>query len=240
MTTPPKLVTMKQWTEWYNNWFYERFHVYPEEGKAMVTEEATKEAEALKTDPAPTFEEMKAELAATEEALKAAGTAHETDKILELAATLTKQRAAVLKAQKDVNKGAILAIEETLKVGIQTLVENVNYEELTGEKVKNVLWFSEVNAETQETTVGLRVNAARRPASTGAAASGNGRSVKANQTVTRTMPDGTVESLTVKEVVQTYADEDTRNSSLFEPKKAWSILFPKVNKTLDPAFSEPV
>lgn len=232
------------WNKWYNNWFYERFHTYPEEGiKQMVTETQTPEAttDAPTEAPAPvTLEDLKAKQAEIEDALIKAGDARETDKVLELATELTKVRKAVLNSQKDVNKDAIAGIEDSLKTGIQVLVENVKYQELTGEPIKNVLWFAETNEETNEVSIGLRINAGRRGPSSAGSASGNGRSVKANQTVTRTMPDGTVESLTVKEVVQTHADDDVRGNSLYEPKKAWSILFPRVNKTLDPKFSEPI
>lgn len=204
----------------------------------MVTETETPEA-TTEAPAAPSLKDLQAKQAEIEAALIKAGDDRDTDKVMELAIELSKVRKSVLNTQKDANKGAITEIETQLKTGIQVLVENLKYEELTGEPIKNVVWFAETNEETQEVTYGIRINATRRAPSTGGG-SGNGRSVKANQMVTRTMPDGTEESLTVKEVVQTYANKEVKNSSLYEPKKAWSILFPKVNNALDPKFSEPI
>lgn len=217
--------------KWYNNWFHERFHKAPEELHLMTTE-APEKVE-------PTLDEQKAKLTQVEKDLNEAGTDHDTDKILALAKELTTLRASVNKGQKDVNKEAITGIEKSLMEGFQVLISNVKYEELTGEKIKNVLWFLQTN-DTGELTgeAGIRINAGRK--APGSGSSGNGRKTVSNQAVTRTLADGTVETMTVKEVVQTYASDEIKGNSLYEPKKAWGILYPRVNRDLDPQFSEPV
>ena len=54
--------------------------------------------------------------------------------------------------------------------------------------------------------------------------------------MTRTV-NGVVETKTAKEVVVAYANAEVQALKLFE-KKAWSMLFPRVNKDLDPQFVE--
>ena len=141
--------------------------------------------------------------------------------------------ATLLKARQTANASKVKDIERKLDNAIWALIGAVKFEELTGEPITTLAWG--INAKgVRQVLINAKPKAAKK-ATTGT----TGRKGKtAGLTVSRTMPDG-VESLTVKEVVQTYYDEDTHgNKGLYE-KSAWGMLFAKVNKTLDPQFSEP-
>ena len=118
---------------------------------------------------------------------------------------------------------------------IRSLIEAIKYEELTGDADQDGLLGGSMTKGVSQ----VLINAKPKGAKKATAGKTSGRKGKtAGLTVSRTMPDG-VESLTVKEAVQTYYSEDTHgNKGLYE-KNAWGMLFPKVNKTLDPPFSEP-
>jgi hypothetical protein len=45
-----------------------------------------------------------------------------------------------------------------------------------------------------------------------------------------------LEVLTVKDMVQKYASDEVRNTSLYTDKAAWGMLYPRVNRDLDVKF----
>ena len=158
----------------------------------------------------------------------------DVDQILIQAGEVTKARTELQKLQKDANKGKISEAEDLLKNGIRAIVENTDWYNLTGEGIHTIVWYIDTSQESEDGTTGpvygVRINPARaaRRASGG---TGQRRS-RSTEMVTRTLEDGSVEQMTVKEAVNAYASDTMRDTQLFEPKKAWGLLFPKLNKEL--------
>ena len=174
-----------------------------------------------------------------ESQLEAAASEGDVEAIIKLAGQIKDARTIVVKAQREANAEKIGAAESALIAGIRVVVENVDWKTLTGEDITTVVFYRDSSAETEQTgpVFGIHVNP-KRGARKKSAGGTSTRKTRSNVKVHRIGEDGEVEELTVKEVVQKYASDEVRASSLFEPKKAWSILFPKVNKTLTPPFED--
>ena len=159
----------------------------------------------------------------------------DVDQILIQAGEVTKARSDLQKLQKDANKGKISAAEDLLIHGIQALAENTDWYNLTGEGIHTIVWYIDTSQESEDGTTGpvygVRINPARAARRASSPGTGQRRS-RSTEMVTRTLGDGSVEQMTVKEAVNAYATDTMRETQLFEPKKAWGLLFPKLNKQL--------
>jgi hypothetical protein len=163
------------------------------------------------------------------------------EQILVISGKVVEARKVAAKLQLEANKGAITEVENNLINQIKVLVENTNYEELTGKPLQTLVWYVDTSAENEDEgpIYGVRINPARRTSTRGTS-NGSARG-KSNWLVSRTNDDGTTETLTVKDAVNQYASDHMRGTQLFEPKKAWSSLFPKMIKEQpELGFGDPV
>lgn len=147
------------------------------------------------------------------------------DDIVEAAGVVKSVQSEVIKAKKAASAGFVKETSDTLKGILDNYLTAVTYQETVGERLHTVIWTQDEDGMTT-----IMLNPARRKASISPAGGGSRKSRSGN-TVTRTV-DGVFESMTVKEMVQEYADDTMRGQSLFA-KNAWSTLFDKLNSKLD-------
>ena len=184
----------------------------------MVTEEKT-------------IDEKAAILADLKGALLDAGKSGDMATILDLSSQINKLQKDVQKGTAEANKGKIAAAEATMFSQFSAIVDNSGLKDLLGEDITNIIWYRTKGEDNQPVT-GVRINAKRKPPAKGGTRSGT----KASVIMTRKV-NGKPEDLSVKAIVETYADDKVRALSLFE-KKAWSSLFTRVNDALDTKFEE--
>ena len=147
------------------------------------------------------------------------------DDIISAAGIVKSIQAEVIKAKKSASAGFVKETSDTIKGMLDNFLTAVPFSETVGEKLHTVIWTQDDAGITT-----IMINPARRRASTGNGGGGSRKSRSGN-TVTRTV-DGVFESMSVKEMVQAYADDTMRSQSLFQ-KNAWSTLFDKLNGMLD-------
>lgn len=201
---------------------------------AKAAADETRKNEVSQVDLEAALKSAEEAVQTSEASLLKATAETDLEAIMSGAATVSTARTVLLAARQAANESKIVEIERTMDKAIRALIGAVKFEEMTGEKITRLAWGINDKGVSQ-----VLINAKPKGAKKATAGKASGRKGKtAGLTVSRTMPDG-VESLTVKEAVQTYYSEDTHgNMGLYE-KNAWGMLFPKVNKTLDPPFSEP-
>lgn len=169
---------------------------------------------------------LDAELGIQETAIKAAldsGNMDEVNRIVMERAPILAKRARLVLTE---NKVAIAAETDEFKAAITALVESSSLSESLGEPITKFSVFFE-NGVTY-----LSINPKnlkRLPAKRGAVAK---TGVDSEDLVFRVI-NGEREELTIGAMVQTYASDEVKATSVWE-KGAWSTLYPKVNDDLGP------
>lgn len=188
------------------------------------------------------IEEKEVKLVELQTAMQEAAVDGDINKLMSLTDSYKEIAKSVQQERLSANAAAIVESKDQLIQGIAALVSASGLENLIGTPIKNLAWFVREAQEGSKNgpLYGLEYNMTRRVQAARRSASSNGepgtRTVRANESVSRVKADGSTETMTIKEVVQTYASDSMRDSALYKDKKAWSILFPKVNKELEPPF----
>lgn len=178
-----------------------------------------------------TLEQDEASLQTLANQLQAAAAEGEMSKVVAISTDYARVEKALMKRRLEESSEEIKAMENTLVAGIGMLVNNTDYEKVTGQPITTVIWA--ITEEDGVKTPQVLINPKRRTSTV----SGGTRKQTSGIQVSRTV-NGVVETLTVKEVIQKYASDEVKALKLFE-KNAWGMLFPKVNAGLEPKFEEP-
>ena len=165
------------------------------------------------------------------EQMKAAGEANNLEDMVKLAGELTKAQESATKLRKEAMGAEIAQAEHVLVAGITALIGNADWKRMTGEDITTLVFYQEEGVDGQPPVFAIQVNPKTKTRRKGPG-TGNRKGTRASVEMNRINPDtGEVETLTVKEVVQTYASDKIRGQALYA-KSAWSLLFTKVNGEL--------
>jgi hypothetical protein len=183
------------------------------------------------------IEEMRARLGELD-AMATSGQLNTLDEILKVAGEVASLKENLVKSQAEANKEKIADAEGTLLRIFQTAIANSGWEQLTGKPIDMIVFrVTPGNVEEGKGPVTtLLVNPKRSTAPRKISGEDTPRRGKiASKNVSRVV-DGTLEVMTVKDMVQKYASDEVRNTSLYTDKAAWGMLYPRVNRDLDVKF----
>ena len=178
---------------------------------------------------------METNVKALETELLDAGTKGDLVAMQAAALKLADLHGGLAKALLEVNAEANATTERDLMTAIQTLVDATDWEKRNRAPIDTVVWYRDRSDKGDGTgpVIGISINP-KRPKSRGPSKSGDKRG-KSSAQVTRTV-DGKAETLSIKDVVTTYADDEVKGLALYG-KKAWTMLYDRVNDGLTPKFA---
>jgi len=147
----------------------------------------------------------------------------------------------MIQATITANSSKIQDIHKDLMDAISSSVELVTeeHEALSSKPITQLIWTLQQEVDEEGNPVGdpktlLQVN----PTTTRRKSGGTRSGTKSASLVSRTKADGSVETMTVKEVVETYSPAELRERipSSFE-KNNWTYIYDKLNPDLSPSFT---
>lgn len=148
----------------------------------------------------------------------------------------------IVTATMTANQSKIQDIHKDLMDSISTYVESIteDYADLGPKPITQLIWTLTQEVDEDGNLLGdpkaqIQVN----PTTTRRKSSGGRSGTRSSAQVSRTKSDGSVETMSVKEVVETYATDELRNRipSSFE-KANWAYIYDKLNTDLSPSFTE--